>query len=100
MDTHPIRQFFGIKNMETIKVPFDVYLPATKADEQGNPLDAEFIETIMIDVYDNGQHQFIAPDSHMEIEACKIKALYKRGSKEDLDMILNLIQYRGTNYNT
>ena len=81
MDTHLTQQFFGIKNMETIKVPFDVYLPATKVDEHGNALDAKFIETIIIDVYYDGQHQFITPEAHLEIESCRIKALYKRGAK-------------------
>jgi hypothetical protein len=76
------------------QVPFDVYLAATKADENGEPLDAQFVETIMIYVYDNGQHQFLTTEAHIEIDACKIKALYKRGTKEDLDTIKNLIEYK------
>ncbi len=80
-------------NRSIRKVPFDIYLPATKADETGQPLDAQFVETIQIDVWDDGDHQFLTPESCLEIEACKVKALFKRGTKEDLDNILNLVQY-------
>ena len=80
-------------NRSIRKVPFDIYLPATKADETGRPLDAQFVETIQVDVWDNGQHQFLTPESCLEIEACKVKALFKRGTKEDLDNILNLVQH-------
>lgn len=81
-------------NHPTTKIPFDVYLPATKADETGKPLDAQFLETIQVDVWGNGQHQFLTPESSLEIEACKVKAFYKRGTKEDLDRIKNLIEYK------
>lgn len=81
-------------NRPTTKIPFDVYLAATKADETGQPLDSQFVETIQVDVWDNGQHQFLTPESSLEIEACKVKALFKRGTKEDLDSIQNLIKYK------
>jgi len=80
------------------KVPFDIYLPATKFDKQGYPLDAEFVQTIMIDVHDNGQDLFLTPEAHTEIDSYRIAALYKRGKKQDLDNIRNLIQYREKEY--
>jgi len=55
-----------------MKVPFDVYLPATKVDRFGNS-NAEFIETIMIQVL--GEHQMLIPSSHRKINKAKIKAI-------------------------
>jgi len=79
----------------TIKqIPFDIYLAATKADEQGNPLDAQYVETIMVDVWDNGQHQFLTEEASLEIEACRVKALFKRGTKKDLDSLKNIVEYK------
>lgn len=75
-------------------VPFDIFLPATICDDQGNPLDAQFVETIKIEVYGSGDFEFITPESSEEIEACKIKALYKRGTKNDLDSIKKIIEYK------
>lgn len=53
-------------------VPFDIYLPATKADRFGNS-NAEFVETIMIQVL--GEHQMLTPSSHRKINKAKIKAI-------------------------
>lgn len=51
------------------KVPFDVYLPATKfCKETGLPLNAKFIKTIEVDVYDNFGYQMLTPESSETIE--------------------------------
>ena len=81
-------------NLPFKKKSFDIYLPATKCDEQGNPLDSEYIESIMIDVIDNGQHEFVTTESSEEIEACKIKAMVKRGLKRDWEAIKKLAEYK------
>lgn len=55
--------------VETYKVPFDVYLPATEFCKQtGQPLNAKFIKTIQVDVYDNFGYQMLTPESSNEIE--------------------------------
>ena len=57
------------------KVPFDVYLPATKfCKETGLPMNAKFIKTIEVDVYDNFGHQMLTPESSEKIEQERILA--------------------------
>lgn len=77
-----------------MKRSFDIYLPATKCDENGNALDSEYVESIIIDVIDNGQHEFITEESSIEIEACRIKAMSKRGLKRDWEAIKRLAEYK------
>ena len=51
------------------KVPFDVYLPATKfCKETGLPTNAKFVKTIEVDVYDNFGYQMLTPESSEAIE--------------------------------
>ena len=57
------------------KVPFDVYLPATKfCKETGLPMNAKFVKTINIDVYDNFEHQMLTEQAHIDIDREKILA--------------------------
>lgn len=57
------------------KVPFDVYLPATKfCKETGLPMNAKFVKTINIDVYDNFGHQMLTEQAHIDIDREKILA--------------------------
>jgi len=57
-----------------MKVPFDVYLPATKVDRFGNS-NAEFIETIMIEVIGEHEYQMVTPSGHTAINKAKIEAI-------------------------
>lgn len=59
-------------------MPFDVYLPATKADPvTGAPLDAKFVETVEIPVYERFEEDFLAPEAHLIIEGSKLHAMFK-----------------------
>jgi len=57
-----------------MKVPFDVYLSATKVDLLGNS-NAEFIETIMIEVIGEHEYQMVTPSGHRAIKKATIKAI-------------------------
>ena len=57
-----------------MKVPFDVYLPATKADRFGNS-NAEYVETITIEVIGEHEYQMVTPSGHRAINKAKIKAI-------------------------
>ena len=62
--------------MKTYKTPFKIYLPATKFDKKtGEPLDAEHIATIDVDVYDNFGVQMMTEQGHRDIERVKIEFL-------------------------
>ena len=55
--------------VDTYKVPFDVYLPATKfCNKTGLPTNAKFIKTIEVDVYDNFGYQMLTTESSEAIE--------------------------------
>jgi len=69
------------------KVPFDVYLPATKACPQsGKALDSKFIKTIMIDVYDNFGEQMLTESAHLQIDKEKILAILSTLINDDMWM--------------
>jgi len=58
-----------MKSIETYKVPFDIYLPATKfCNKTGLPTNAKFIKTIEVDVYDNFGYQMLTTESSETIE--------------------------------
>tara|TARA_R110002074_G_scaffold51396_2_gene130026 strand:+ start:30114 stop:30326 length:213 start_codon:yes stop_codon:yes gene_type:complete len=62
--------------MDTYKTDFKIYLPATKCDEKtGKPLNAEYIATIEIDVYDKFGMQMMTEQSHLVIERFKMNYL-------------------------
>lgn len=70
------RSYYGLS--EVRKVPFRVYLPATKADPKtGQPLDARFVETVEIPVYENFNDDFLTPEAHLIIEGSKLRGLFK-----------------------
>jgi hypothetical protein len=70
---------------KTYKVPFDVYLPATKACPQtGKALDSKFIKTIMIDVYDNFGEQMLTELAHLQIDKEKILAILATFIDDDM----------------
>jgi len=55
-------------------VPFDVYLPATKVDLFGKS-NAEYVETITIEVIGENEYQIVTPSGHKAINNVKIKAI-------------------------
>jgi len=55
-------------------VPFDVYLPATKVDFFGKS-NAEYVETITIEVIGEHEYQMVTPSGHKAINNSKIKAI-------------------------
>lgn len=79
-------------SIELKKVPFDIYLAATTYDPVTGEHDAEYIETIQVDVY--GEEQFLTVESSIEIEATRVKAMFKRGTKDDLISLKKLIEHR------
>jgi len=69
------------------KAPFDVYLPAKKACPQtGKALDAVFVKTIMVDVYDNFGHQMLTESAHLQIDKEKILATLATFIHDDMWM--------------
>lgn len=72
---------------KTYKVPFDVYLPATKADPNtGLAIDAVFLKTIEIDVYDNFGYQMLTEQAHIDIDREKILGMVARLIHDDMWM--------------
>ena len=63
-------------NMKTKEVPFRIYLPATKCDDEGKPIDHEYVGTLLIKVA--GEHSFVSLESHLEINMQKINFINKR----------------------
>ena len=73
--------------VKTYKAPFDVYLPAKKACPQtGKALDAVFVKTIMVDVYDNFGHQMLTESAHLQIDKEKILAILATFIHDDMWM--------------
>ncbi len=71
--------------VETYKVPFDVYLPATEfCKETGQPLNAKFIKTIQVDVYDNFGYQMLTEQAHIDIDREKILAYIGHLIEDDM----------------
>lgn len=80
------RSYYGLSEIRY--VPFLVYLPATKADPKtGQPLDAEFVETVEIPVYENYDADFLTPYAHLIIEGSMLRALFKKMFKEESDYV-------------
>ncbi len=79
--------------MKTVRktVPFNVFIPALP------PLTlksrAEFVETIQVEVDDNGQHQFLTTSASIQINASRVKALYIRNGDGDFEAIRRLLNY-------
>jgi hypothetical protein len=66
-----------------IKVPFEVRLAATACDPvSGEPLDSQFVETVQIEVIDNGQHQFLTEEAHLIIDKSRIQGYFKHLIKD------------------
>jgi len=77
------------------KVPFDVYLPATKfCKETGQPTNAKFIKTIDIDVYDNFGYQMLTEQAHIDIDREKILAYIGILIEDDMWMDIPNIQFK------
>ena len=69
------------------KAPFDVHLPVRKACPQtGKALDAVFIKTIMVDVYDNFGHQMLTESAHLQIDKEAILAILATFIDDDMWM--------------
>jgi hypothetical protein len=67
------------------KVPFDVYLPATKfCKKTGQTLNAKFVKTINIDVYDNFGYQMLTEQAHIDIDRERILAYFTELIKDDV----------------
>ena len=70
------RSYYGLTEIE--KIPFEVYLPATKADQiTGEALDAKYIETVEIPVHKNYDDYFLTPEAHLIIEGSKLRSMFK-----------------------
>lgn len=75
-----------MKTEKTFKVPFSVYLPATKCCmKTGMPLNAEFVKNIDIDVYSEGGNQWLTEKAHLDIDRAKIELMMDRLIKEHID---------------
>jgi hypothetical protein len=71
--------------METYKAPFEVYLPATSfCKKTGRPENAQYIKTIMIDVYDNFGYQMLTEQAHIDIDRERILAYFAELIKDDM----------------
>ena len=71
--------------METYKTSFEVYIPATSfCKTTGNPENAKYIKTIMIDVYDDFGYQLLTPQAHIDIDRERILAYFAELIHDDM----------------
>jgi len=76
-----------VKDLKTYKAPFDVYLPATKVDPNtGLAIDAKYLKTIMVDVYDNFGYQMLTEQAHIDIDREKILGMVAMLIHDDMWM--------------